>query len=206
MSVHLPVIYYTPQTSPPAPSERWCRHCLHFFLRSPETPHRRLWRVVWYADQTGKPVETDSSVTARAAPLPLLQSQPLTVVILAWFKGLLHCRQEKRAISSALSSISCGEALLLWVMPELWLTDYGGINKYNLILIKSDKVCWAAREWRRPSPPWYTNRRQKVMFASRYVETFLALVWGRLPSSNFCYWFKSWRQIEDKINEAVIDK
>lgn len=97
-------------------------------------------------------------VTARAALLPLLQTQPLTVVILAWFKGLLHCRQEKRAISSALSSISCWEALLLWVMPELWLTDYGGINKYNLILIKSDKVCQAAREWSRPSPPWYTNR------------------------------------------------
>lgn len=34
-------------------------------------------------------------VTARAAPLPPLQSQPLTVVILAWFKGLLHCRQER---------------------------------------------------------------------------------------------------------------
>lgn len=140
-SMRLSVIYCTSQTSAPVPAERWRRHRLDFFLRSSSDPQTvGIRHMAQSADQDRKVGgERLHRVTATGVRLLLLQSQPLTVVILAWFKGLLHCQQERGPSLLAALYFIRGSSLR-WVMPELWLTDYGAINKCNLILIKSDKA------------------------------------------------------------------
>lgn len=113
----------------------WISSCVR---PSPRLFGSGTWRCLQI--KTGKVGgERLQRATATGVWLLLLWSQPLTVVILAWFKGLLHCQQERGPSLLAALYFIRGSSLR-WVMPELWLTDYGGINKYNLILIKSDKA------------------------------------------------------------------
>lgn len=82
--------------------------CLFSFLVHLTWP----WYMASYADQTVKSMQTGSMcVSNREVRHFILQTQPLSAVILAWFKGLFQCMQEKEpCMCRALRHSSlCGE-------------------------------------------------------------------------------------------------
>lgn len=102
-----------------------------------------VWHMVSYADQTVKSVQTGSSVSAtEKCSTSYCRVSLSQQSLLPWFKGLLHCLQEKEPSSCCALCFITGSSLW-WVIAcqlELWLTSCESINKYDLILIKPDET------------------------------------------------------------------
>ncbi len=138
LCLHLSVIYYMSYTSDLS-SHWYVTQMLSCLFPSCSSDHRQMALAHGATCRSDGKVRADwlQCVSSRKVQILILQSQPLSHFYCDW-KAYYYCLH---GLCCALYFIKGSSPW--WAIAcqlKLWLTAYESINKYDLILIKSDKT------------------------------------------------------------------